>query len=282
MTAKEERLMEALGSIRDTYVLEAACTTGKRRQRSRRWAAAVLALLLGAALFAQTSVGGTAAAFVKEQVVSWIEALFPPKELTAAPEGAPETETYTAGGQLPQQSSAAAKPGFAIYYDPERYEMTEENGVTYIRSIPVVPTREEIRASNAALLEGLPTDEAEAMVSQLLEQQKALQAALPPCELEIRHIPDITPEAAVAAARLDMQQSWTVVCEPELYSPLACPCFHANGGTAWDAPVAYLYFVGDTQTGTYQLTVRCFVEAIEGHGARLHTILNTFHVIPPG
>lgn len=277
---KEERLMEALGSIRDTYVLEAAITAGKTKKRRHHWVAALLAILLGAALFTQTAAGGAAAAVVKEQVSSWIESLFPPKELTAAPEGAPENATYSAGGQLPQQDSTAARPGFALYYDPERYVMTEENGAAYLRSIPVVPTREEIWANNADLLAGLSEEDAEEMVSQLLEQQTAFYAALPICELEILHVPDTTPEAAAAAARLEMQQNWTVVYEPELYSPLACPYFHVSGGTAWDDPIEYLYFVGDTQGGTYQLTVRCFVEATEGHGARLHTILNTFKVIP--
>lgn len=196
---KEERLMEALGSIRDTYVLEAAITAGKTKKRRHHWVAALLAILLGAALFTQTAAGGAAAAVVKEQVSSWIESLFPPKELTAAPEGAPENATYSAGGQLPQQDSTAARPGFALYYDPERYVMTEENGAAYLRSIPVVPTREEIWANNADLLAGLSEEDAEEMVSQLLEQQTAFYAALPICELEILHVPDTTPEAAAAA-----------------------------------------------------------------------------------
>lgn len=278
---KEERIMDALGSIKDKYVMEAAPAARKTKKHRTGWIAAVLALILGAALFTRTAPGTAAAAFVKEQVVSLIETLFPPKEITAMPEGMPEEKTYTAGGQEPRQDESAAKSGFAIYYDPDSYEMTEEHGVTYIRSIPVVPTREEIRANNLALLEGLTPEDAEKKIDELLAQQEAFYASLPKCELEILHVPDTAPDETATAVRREKQQHWESVSEIEPYEPLACIAFYVSAGTTWDSPVEHLYFVGNKQTGTYQITLRYFVEATEGHGVRLMTILNTFEVISP-
>lgn len=273
--------MEALGFIKDEYVREAASPAGKTKTRSIRWIAAVLAFLLGTAFFTQTATGVAAAAFVREQVVSLLETLFPPKEMTVTVEGTSETETDVAGGREPQQEEAAVRPGFALYYDPDRYEMTEEKGKTYIRSIPVVLTREEIQANYSALLEGLPTEEAEKKIDELLAQQEAFYASLPVCELEILHVPDITPEETAAAVRNEKQQQWELVSETEQYEPLACITFQVKTGTTGDSLVEHLYFVGDQQTGTYQITVRYFAEAAEGHGVRLMAILNTFEVLSP-
>lgn len=277
---KAEQIMDALGFIEDKYVVEAALSADSAVPRHTRWIAAVLVLLLGIAFFTQTTSGAVAAAFLREQVIGWIETLFPPKEITVTPEGMPETEIFTAGGQEPQPEDSVVCPGFVLYYDAERYERVEENGVTYIRSIPVVPKREEIRANNAALLAGLDAEAAEKKIEELLAQQEALQASLPKCELEILHVSGTAPEDAAAAVKQEKQQRGVSVSETEIYEPLVCLTFHVTAGTAWDSPVEDMYFVTDGQTGTYQLTVRYFVEAAEGHGVRLTAILDTFHVLP--
>lgn len=278
---REERIMDALGSIRDQYVAEAEPTGRGAKKRKLPWIAAALAILLGLTIFTQTAPGMAAAEYVRERVASLIETLFPPREVAAAPEGAVEEETYVAGGQEPSQDDTAAAPGFAVYYDPERYEMTEENGVTYIRAIPAAPDREEIRENNAALLEGLTDEEAERKIDELLAQQEAFYASLPKRELEIRHVPDAPPEAAAGAAREEKEKSWETVSEVEACEPPAGMTFRVSAGTAWDSPVEDLYFVGDGQGGTYQITARYYVEAAEGQGARLTAILHTFQIIPP-
>lgn len=274
---KEEIIMDALGYINDAYVTESAPSAGKAKKRGTRWKAAALALLLGAGFFTLSSPGAAAAAYVKEQVVSLIEALFPPKELVVMPEGVPENITHVAGGQ----ESSSAEPGFVIYYDPGVYEMTEEDGVYYIRSIPVMPTRDDIRENNPALLEGLSPEDAEAKIDELLARQEALYAELPSCELEIRHLPDIAPDAAAQARRLEMQPHWETVTETERYEPLDAISFLAGMATEWNSPVERLIFVDDMQGGTYQITMRYFTEAAEGHGVRLSAIANSFEVIPP-
>lgn len=278
---KEERILNALGSVRDEYVAEAAPAVGRSSRRRVRRVAAVVLLLLGAALFTQTAPGAAAAAFVGERVAELIETLFPPKEITVIVEGSAEKEPYTAGGQVPHRDETADSSGFAVYYDPTIYEMTEEDGKTYIRSIPMLPTREELRANNGALLEGLSPEAAEETLDALLAQQEAAYAALPRCELEIAHVPETPPEEWAAAVQTELRQSWESVSELVPYEPLSCVMLRADGGTAWDAPVERLYFAEDGQGGTYQLTVRYFTEAEEGHGVRLTAILNTFRILTP-
>ncbi len=55
--------------------------------------------------------------------------------------------------------------------------------------------------------------------------------------------------------------------------------FRSDNGAAWDSPVERLYFVADGQMGTYQLAARYFLEAEEGHGARLAAMADTFEVV---
>lgn len=234
----EERILDALGSIREEYIVQASPNAARGGKRGLRWIAAALAVVLGGALFLQTAPGAATAAFVRHQVTNLIQTLFPPKEVTAAPEGELETGLYEAGGQLGEEDA----PGFVLYYDSERYTLVEEEGVTYLRPLEVNET-------------------------------------LPPCEIEIRRLNESLSSEAAESVRKALLDEWETVTEVALYEPLSCPTFRVQNGTAWDSPVERHYFVPDRQYGTYQLILRCFVEAEEGHGARLAAALNTFEIL---
>lgn len=277
---KEERILEALGAVRDEYVQQAA-PVSKGQKGARPWIAAAVVFLLGVAAFLQTAPGIAAATFVKEQVVNWFETAFSPKEITTQPEGLSETGAYEAGGQEPQ-GQAEDTPGFVLYYDTERYAMSEEEGKTYLRPILDLPSWEELRTNYAAELEGLTAEEEERKIEELFAQEKAFYDSLPKCELEICHISDISPEEAAKQVREEKRKSWERVSEVEDYPPLKGVMFQVSEGTAWDSPVERLYFVDDKEKGTYQLTLRYYIEAAEGHGVRLTTTLNTFEVLSAG
>ena len=117
------------------------------------------------ALFVQTPPATAMAAAVQATVTELIQLLFPPQTIEATLEGISEEIPHAAYGRVPE----AAEPGFAIYVDDERYQVIEENGSTFIRPVPVVPTRKEIAAYNQALLEELSPTEAEAAIDCLLE-----------------------------------------------------------------------------------------------------------------
>lgn len=271
-----DRLMDALGSVDDAYLLEAA-PSFKRPARARvRWAAAAVAAVV-VLVFCQTAPGAAALNAAAQAASKLFETMFPPEKLQTSVEGQTETALHEAAGQLPE----AQVPGFAIYYDTERYQLTREDGTARLRPLAVLPTRDEIRESSAALLEGLSDEEAEAEIDALLAEQKTAYDVLPMCELEIVHLVEIAPLDAAMDARERAAEAWERVTEiAESVSPRGCT-FSASSGETWDAPRETCCFVDDGQGGAFQLTVRYFQEAEEGHGARLLQMLTTFTVIAP-
>ncbi len=243
---KEERLLNALGKVHERYVEEAAPGQKKMQSHWRGWAAAVAVVVL-TALFLQTAPGAAAVEHVLEKVTDLIETLFPPREETVyLGEGTPVEVTYEAQGQLPEtEPDGYQVPGFVIYVDPEHYEMHEEDGVSYIR--PVGGGAEN----------------------------------LPVCGMEIRHLADSTPEVAAASIRAELAAVWASVTELQDWQEPQGLFFGVAEGTAWDDAQEEHYFVSDGQNGTFHLTVQYFMEASEGHGVRLASMLRTFTVLAP-
>lgn len=268
---KEERILHLLGEVDEKYIAEAAPKeTPKKKPVLRRLmiVAACLGLLL--------TLGCAAVAVspeVRAAVQSIIEILFPPKEVTVTPEGLPESVPHTAQGQEPTEDA----PGFAIYVDEGRYEMTEENGVFVIRPKKSSLSREDVRQNNSALLEGLTVEEQEAFIDDRLAKQEAFYAALPPCEMEIRELEGTDLEAVATAIRTEMTQTWETVTEIENEDFRLS--FLASDGTAWDAPQENHYFYPNGERRVYHIIIRYYSEAEEGHGYRFRTMLETFSVI---
>ncbi len=277
----EMDLMLAMTNIRSRYVEEARPGKGapaKARHSLRRIAVAAI-IALGLLLFFQTAPGSAAAEFIKEQVESLIQTLFPPKNMTVILEGTPVEGTYLAGGQEPEQngSDETALPGFAIYYDPENYAMEQTDGVW--RIYPVT-TRESVLTYYHEELQGLSEAEREARIQRIILEAEQQEAELPKCELEIRHLPGIDPETAARGEWESALPRWDTVSEIKPNDAPEGFWFHVCAPMAWDAETADLIFTSDGQQGTYRLTLRYFMEATEGHGMRLWTMAHTFELIP--
>ena len=242
---KADKLMDALGKVKEEYIMESAPGRKQNKKPHHRWIAAAVALV-AIFLFFQTAPGASALEIVKEGMASFIETLFPPKDIPVNVEGETEVIHQQAGGQEPevQEDGVVTAPGFAIYYDTERYTMEEENGVTYIRFV---------------------TDDDD----------------LPPCEVEIKHLADWMPADAAEAARKEMAESWEHVSEvSSLETPVGL-IFDFAAGMNWDSPCGAVYFLSDGRDGCFQITARYFIEAAEGHGARFGQMIQTFQVIDP-
>lgn len=289
---REERILKVLGYVDEKYIMAAAPEVvqsgavdrqknARKKQRHRGFklkaAAAVIAVILIGAIFFQTPFGAAALEKVHEQVTKIIEVLFPPKDITVMPEITGEEVRHTAQGREPQETS----PGFVIYVDEDRYVMTEENGVYYIRPVPVTISREEIRDGNSKLFEGLTPEEQEAEIDRIIEEQETFYASLPPCEIEIRELPEVSFEDAAAAAKAEFAEGWMTVSDtlrdtepPRLY-------FGVIENGEWDSAHEEHYFYKNGIDGTFHLIVRTYIGATEGHGARLHAMLETFSVIAP-
>lgn len=240
---KADQIMDALGRVHDEYIIEAIPCKKKAKKTSLRWIAAVLAILIMALAFFQTAPSAAAIEMVKDAVTSFIEMLFPPKDIPINVEGTTENIYHEAGGLAPevQEDGTVQTPGFAIYYDTERYVMSEEDGVTYIRSI----------AEND----------------------------LPPCEVEIKHIPNTVPADAAAETNRQMVEQWENVSEITALEDRDGFFFWVSEGSNWDSACEDVYFLSDGETGSFQITARYFMEATEGHGVRFSQMVKTFEVI---
>lgn len=241
---KAERIMDALGKVKEDYIMESAPDKNKNKKPHIRWIAAAIALVMILTFF-HTAPGVAALEIVKESVTSFIETLFPPKDIPVNVEGETEVKHQEAGGQEPemQEDGIVTAPGFAIYYDTEWYTMSEENGFTYIRFV---------------------TDN-----------------DLPPCEVEIKRIPNVAPSDAAEATRKEMAEGWDSVSEVRSLDARDGLIFNFAAGMNWDSACGAVYFLSDGRDGCFQLTARYFVEAAEGHGARFSQMIQTFEVIDP-
>ena len=280
---KSMDLLETIGSVRDKYILEAGKireqTAPAKKAKNTRTVqfriAAMIAMVLAGILFLQTPMGVAAVEIVKESVSKLIEALFPPKDIIVMPEGTPVVVHHEAHGRDPEEDA----PGFAIYVDTESYVMTEENGVYYIRQIPIEYDRDEIRDQQAALLEGLSPEEQEAAIDERIQELKDFYATLPANEIEIREVPGKEFSAYAKEVRNQMAANWETtenliwVDKPPAFT------FSVSGGTSWDSPHEVHYFVDNGEQGTFHIIARYFLEAAEGAGMRFTSMIQTFEVV---
>ena len=280
---KSMDLLEVVGSIRDKYILEAGkcreqaapAKKAKFTRTAQIRIAAMIALVLAGILFLQTPMGVAAVEIVKESVSRLIETLFPPKDIIVMPEGTPEVVHHEAQGRDPEEDT----PGFAMYVDTENYVMTEENGIYYVRQIPIEYDRESIRDQQAALLEGLSREEQEAAIDARIQELKEFYASLPANEIEIREVHGKEFSAYAEEIRNQMSTDWEIT-EDLIWvdRPLAFT-FSASGGIAWDSPHEVHYFVDNAEQGTFHIIARYYLEAAEGHGMRFTSMIQTFTVV---
>jgi hypothetical protein len=235
---RADRILDALNNVNEDYIIESAPGKKKRKHSHIRWIAAVIALVM-ILTFLRTSPGIAALEIVKETVTNFIETLFPPKDITVTVEGDKETVQHIPGGQAPEVQTGV--PGFAIYYDPNWYTMSKENGNTYIRFI----------AENN----------------------------LPPCELEIEHVPGVLPSKAAENTKKEMEENGNQISEVEELENGKGYVFHFSTGTEWNSACGDVFFLSDMQDGCFKITARYFKEAAEGHGVRFAQMVQTFEVV---
>ena len=159
----------------------------------------------------------------------------------------PKAAEVTLEGESEQASLTAhgqepneATPGFAIYVDEDRYQVIVESNNTFIR--PLAAT-------------GLV------------------------CEMEISHLPSTTPKSGIEAAQTQLAENFETISDISESNTPNGWTFCASGGTAWDSPQEEVYFTSDGAKGCYQISLRYFLEAAEGHGARFRTMLETFTIV---
>lgn len=237
-----EQLINAIGNVDDEYITDAVSAGKKIKSFRYGWVAAVFALVL-TVIFFQTPPGAAAFSIIKENVVEFVESLFPPKDVVVYVEGESELVTHISAVQeaSTQENGNLSSPGFVIYYDSELYTMIKENDVTYIRYLA--------------------------------------DDNLPVREIEIKYIPDVKTEELAVSVKNEMSSKWAGVSEIyDLYGTEAV-CFDFSAGDDWDSVCGKISFFSAGNNGAFQITARYFGEAQEGHGIRFAQMLQTFEVI---
>jgi hypothetical protein len=72
----------------------------------------------------------------------------------------------------------------------------------------------------------------------------------------------------------------TVVDYGDVDFPFEAKMVYANQGNEWNSEVIKYYFVDNTQEGTFIIEQKLFLEASEGHGARMDNMLKDFTIVP--
>ena len=236
-------LLDILGGVRGKYILQAQ-QLRSREPYVHRWSWKRTIVLFAAVLALMTMLCGTAMAVSEDfrnYVFDLIGIFLPPKTETILIEGLEEEIKYSSFGEIPDSTG----PGFAIYNNYGDYTMTEENGVYYIRPIPI---------------EGVD------------------DSKYPPCEMVIAHS-NTDWQTLCAQTREQMIPTWETVREVGQYENPECLVFTVQNGQNWDSPVEHHYFLPDGNTGCYHITARFFLEAMEGHGCRFSAMVGTFTLL---
>ena len=245
---EQERLFDAIGNV-DERLLERSETWGRRERLRDRlaWTAAVAACAAVVALAWMWTWPAQADPAPPEG---------PPPAVTPelpAPEPPPRLDGegyHLLAFQTEEAGVSMDWPAFSIWYSDADYYIYQPLGSCFIR-----PRTQP---------EGLPAS-----------------------QLEIAHYKDSTLEEAVALRRkhdelcyetvflVDENTAGRGVGLPENAAPL---CLVASDGTDWDDRQSETWFVEDGQGGVFTLSASCFLEAVEGFGARFYDMVCTFQV----
>lgn len=147
---------------------------------------------------------------------------------------------------MDEDSNVALKEGSAkyiIYIDEERYTMTKMDGKDKI----------------AAKIKGENTPEVFMEISQV--EGKKPDAIAPEIEEELKG------------------KYQKVENRGKVNYPLKSTLIYANSGMNFNSTVIRYYLVDNTKGGTFVIKQQLFVEAEEGHGARMDNMLKEFKII---
>lgn len=292
---QDERLLELIGNIPEEMLDEALdvkkiCRSGKKRVFYAIVAAACIVVLF----MRFVPAGQVMAAQIREHVERLLEELFPPKDIPLTMEGIEENIFHEVYGELPKEpevfpketeevsGKSADKAGFAIYVDPDSFETAEEEDCYIIRGKRIIYTREEAIRDNAALLADLSPEEEEQKIREIVEERQEFYDKLPTGEIRITQRQEVSVEDAAGKMKEELLEHYADVSDimaSELPKGLY---LRAAEGTTWDCEVYEVYFVDNGLGGVFVITASYIVEATEGMGARLHSMLETFRVVECG
>jgi len=173
--------------------------------------------------------------------VSQIRQIFEPEKTTRQEiEGMPEDIDVTLHEGGDTITSQEAE--FAIYVDEERYNVVKELDVFRIEA-------------------DIPDD-------------------YPEVFMEITQQIEVKPDVAMDQINSEMEKEYKNVSEIEqIDDPVKGYQIRANNGSEWNDEVVVYYVVSNELEGSFIIKQQYFMEAAEGHGARLDQMLKDFKVV---
>jgi hypothetical protein len=198
-----------------------------------------------------------------QAAVSKILSMFAPeKNVVTEIEGETEEKTHALHTPAPEPTSeeSTEKPEtqksgmtYVIYIDESNYEVKSENGIDVISPLDYPDN-------------------------------------LPEVSMTIYQVADKTPEQVSAEISATLNEEYdTVKDSQEVQVPIEAIYHLAYDGLdegskedlpQWDSDATEVYLVDNTQSGTYVIQLKYFMEAAEGHGERLKAMLGDFEVVP--
>lgn len=288
----EERLLELIGNIPEEMLDDALNVKKICRSRKKRMFYGIVAAACMVVLFMRfVPAGQVMAAQIKECAERLLEELFPPKVIPLSLEGMEENVPHEVYGELPKEAEDfsretedvsgenADKAGFAIYVDTSSFEMTEEEDCHIIRGKRTIYTREDAIRDNATLLAGLPEEELEQKIKEIVERTQEFYDNFPVGEIRIMQKQKASVEDVAGEMREEMSEHYADVSDIMVSGLPKGLYLRADEGTAWDCEVKEVYFVDNGLGGVFVITASYIVEAEEGTGARFHSMIKTFRVL---
>ena len=188
-----------------------------------------------------TMPAGTA---MMKEVQTWFA---PEKKAEVRVEGQTEQTDQQLHQSTPAPSdagSAGEEAQYVIYYDRDRYKLVAGEDKDVITTKEPLPDR------------------------------------YPDVYATIEQLPGVAPADAIAQARERLAAAFAEVRATEQVSePVAGYRVRAIDGQEWNSEIEVVYATDNGKGGSFVLTLRYFLEAAEGHGARFEQMLQQFQVV---
>lgn len=109
---------------------------------------------------------------------------------------------------------------------------------------------------------------------------KDFPSNLPEVSMQITQDAGTAPEAIAASLKESLGSKYKTVIDAEATDkPIAAIRLKAQTGYEGEDAVVDYYLIDNTQGGTFIITLKYFVEAEEGHGARFEQMLSEFSIV---
>lgn len=109
--------------------------------------------------------------------------------------------------------------------------------------------------------------------------REPLGDAYPEVSMTIRQEKELSPEEALAKVQRENGEQYQWRDITPVAEPVQGWVLHGISGHSWDSKVLRAYAVDNGQGGSFVIEQRYFLEAAEGHGARMDHMLREFQIV---